>query len=135
MSSLLSISERFAKSQVMPWESDRGGLEGFIGNSTPLWGYDQYTASQEERSLRIAGEQAADAAAAQAVIDKKAATAAQAAQAAADKIAADKAKADKEAKDAAAALAARRRGSSPIATSAQGLLGSAPVQYKMLLGQ
>jgi hypothetical protein len=59
----------------------------------------------------------------------------QAAQAAADKIAADKAKADKEAKDAAAALAARRRGSSPIATSAQGLLGSAPVQYKMLLGQ
>ena len=123
------------KSSLMPWTGDRSSLNNFLINQTPYAAYDEYAEVQQERAERIAGEQKVVADAAQKVINDKQAAATQAAQAAADKIAADKAKADKEAKDAAAALAARRRGSSPIATSAQGLLGSAPVQYKMLLGQ
>ncbi len=57
------------------------------------------------------------------------------AKAAADKIIADQAKPDEEAKTAAAALAKRRKATNPYSGSAKGVLGTAPVYLKTLLGE
>jgi len=60
----------------------------------------------------------------------------EATKAAADKVAADKAASDKVAADAAANLAFRRRASSIFTSGSQrGVLGTAPVKLKTLLGQ
>jgi len=134
MSGLVKTSERFFRSQLKPWEGDASAGENFITASTPYWGYKEYASQQEERQTRIAGEEAVVAkgkadAAAKVIADAEANAAADA-KAVSDKAAADQAIADKAAAD----LAARRRGASPYVTGKQGLLGTAPVKLKSLLG-
>jgi hypothetical protein len=135
LQNLFTYSERFLKTQLMPWEGKGDTLTNLFVNQTPLWGYEQYVQNEEERAKTKAIEEQTAYTAAKKVEDEKQATAA-AQVAATEKASKDKAAAEMAvAAKAAADLAARRRGASPIATSTRGLLGQAPVQLKTLLGQ